>query len=83
MISVATSTRGDMCKRYPSAKRAVFSKGYAEAVACESLDDLRAELQGLTANQVLIMGSVKGASAGGSSAIGTKDDCKHGEIARL
>jgi len=83
MISVATSTRGDMCKRYPAAKRAVFSKGYAEAVACESLDDLKPVLKGLASNQALIMGSVKGVSAGDTSAIGTKKDCKHGEVARL
>jgi len=83
MISIATSTRGEMCKRFPGAKRAVFSKGYAEAVACQSLDDLKPVLKGLAPKQALIMGSVKGASAGDTSAIGTKKDCRQGEVVRL
>jgi len=83
MISVATSTRGDMCKRYPDGKHPVFSKGHVETVACDSLAQLRDTLKGLASNQVLVMGSVKGTDAGLITDIGTKKDCKHGEIARL
>jgi len=83
MISVATSRCGDMCKRYPGAERAVFSKGSAKAVACNSLADLKLVLKGLNPNQVLVTGSVKGVSAGDTTAINTKKDCKHGEVARL
>lgn len=82
MISVATSTRGTMGKTYPCCKRAVFSKGYAEAVACDTFDDFRRRLQGIQATQCLIMGHPRGVQAGQVTPIGTKGACSHGEIAR-
>jgi len=83
MITVATSTRGVMCKRYPGGKRAVFSKGFAETVACESLEDLRQILNGLESNQVIITGHVTGTDAGDSTGIGTQDDLQPGEVPRI
>ncbi len=72
-----------MCKRYPGGKRPVFSKGTAETVACNSLEDLRQTLSGIEANQVLITGYVTGTKPGDITCIGTKDDCRHGEIPRI
>jgi len=72
-----------MCKRYPGGKRPVFSKGDVETVACNSLEDLRQTLSGIEANQVLITGYVTGTKPGDVNSIGTKDDCRHGEIPRI
>jgi len=83
MLSVATSTRGTMQKRYPGGKRAVFSKGIAETVACNSLESLRHILTGLESNQVLITGHVTDTGAGDVTNIGTKEDCQPGEIPRI
>jgi len=83
MISIATSTRGKMCKRFPGGKSAIFSKGFAETVSCSSLEALRDVLNGIGSNQALITGYVAGTSAGDITNIGTKDDCKYGEIPRI
>jgi len=87
MISVATSTRGNMCKQFckqfPDGKRAKFSKGFAETVECESLESLRHVLNGIESNQVLITSYVTDTVAGDVTNIGTEDDCQPGEIPRI
>jgi len=83
LISVATSTCGNVCKKFPGGQGRAFYKGAIETHHCASFEALKGILNKLSRKQCIIMGGVKNhLNAGNKVDIGPEKGLRHHEFSR-